>query len=517
MGSGKLVEEVVAAERNPDRKDLPRPHLISPASEIYLRLANADLLPQANADGEKRDRSIVGTTWKLVRSPVVIAMWKEKAEALGWDKGPEKAPSWAKILDLVRSKDGWKDYDFEDFGRFVFGHTNPSYSNSGLIAIIAQVYAAVHKTSDLTIADVRREETRRFLADIARSVSQYGESTGTFGKKMLVTDPKEFHAAVLYENMVIQSYDSNGNPRGKEPIVAIYPSEGTFWSDHPVGVVDAWWMDDEHREAADIYIQYLRQKPQQVVAMEYGFRPGVESVALTARFSKKFGVSPDEPKKVMEVPDLPVIAEILNLWRQIKKKSNVVLAIDISNSMERDNKIGLAKEGSARVIEVLGDEDRLSILSFGDEVTWERKGLSMDKKVEAVQVVKSLKTQNRTSLYDGVLQAYQGLLPQAGPGQISAVIVLSDGRDTVSKIDFARLQQRVQFDRNRPVIIITIAYGNDADPKVLQEIADLGRGEFHKSTPLNIKEIMEKAAAAVSAGPAVPARSVGGGAASKSP
>ena len=34
----------------------------------------------------------------------------------------------------------------------------------------------------------------------------------------------------------------------------VYPKEGTFWSDHPVGIVDREWVTPERREAAEIYI-----------------------------------------------------------------------------------------------------------------------------------------------------------------------------------------------------------------------------------------------------------------------
>ena len=61
-------------------------------------------------------------------------------------------------------------------------------------------------------------------------------------------------------------------------MVAIYPKEGTFWSDHPVGIVEREWVTPAHREAAKVYIQYLLQRPQQERAITYGFRPGAVDV-----------------------------------------------------------------------------------------------------------------------------------------------------------------------------------------------------------------------------------------------
>ena len=41
------------------------------------------------------------------------------------------------------------------------------------------------------------------------------------------------------------------------PIVAIYPREGTFWSDHPAGIVEREWVTPAHREAAKVYFAFL--------------------------------------------------------------------------------------------------------------------------------------------------------------------------------------------------------------------------------------------------------------------
>src|ERR1700747_214348 len=91
------------------------------------------------------------------------------------------------------------------------------------------------------------------------------------------------------------------------PVVAIYPKEGTFWSDHPIGVVEREWVTPEHREAAKQYIQFLLQKPQREKAIGYGLRPGAVDVPLAAPIDEAHGVDPKEPKTTLEVPSASVI------------------------------------------------------------------------------------------------------------------------------------------------------------------------------------------------------------------
>jgi Ca-activated chloride channel family protein len=499
MGSGKLVKEVIAARRGQGAPSTLKPHLISPASEVYIRIGNAE----AEGDG-----GIVGPTQSLVRSPVVIAMWKPLAELLGWGD-PDRSTGWGDILKLVNTPEGWAAYDLnkKDFQRFKFTHTHPEYSNSGLIALIAQVYAATHKKKDLTIEDVRRQETRETLAEIAQAIAHYGESTGFLGREMIKGKPEDLHAAVLYENMVIESYDAPGKPKSALPIVAIYPSEGTFWSDHPVGVVKGDWVSNEHQEAAERYISYLRQQPQQELAMKHGFRPGVKGIPLGEKFSQGYGVSPADPS-ILEVPRPGVVDEILALFRRIKKRANVVLAVDVSNSMSQEGKFVKAKEAAGQIVELLGDSDTLSVLGFGDLVTRKTSRLAMNAagRREAAAAVRGIKLEGKTRLYDGVLEAYRELAKDAGSDHISLVIVLSDGQDTASKeTDIDRLErQDIRFDANKPVFIFTIGYGSDAAPEVLKRIAACGHGDFVGSNVADIREVMEKIAAAAAAGPPRP-------------
>src|SRR4029078_10691749 len=130
----------------------------------------------------------------------------------------------------------------------------------------------------------------------------YGSSTGFFGRKMFANGPEYLSAAVLYENMVAESYTDKYKNSLPFPVVAIYPKEGTFLSDHPIGVVEREWVTPAHRQAAGKYIAYLLKKPQQEKALKYGSRPGLESVELTAPITKEFGVDPSQPRGELQMP-----------------------------------------------------------------------------------------------------------------------------------------------------------------------------------------------------------------------
>jgi Ca-activated chloride channel family protein len=180
MGSGEAIDEVMEGRR--------QPHIISPASAAFIKLGNAQ-------SQSKFGKDLITSTDNLVLSPVVIAMWKPMAEAMGWGKKPI---GWSDILALARNQKGWEAYGYPQWGRFKFGHTHPQFSNSGLISLFAEVYAASGKTGGLTLADVAKPHTSDFLSGIEKSVVHYGSSTGFFGRQMFSTGPQYLSAAVLY-------------------------------------------------------------------------------------------------------------------------------------------------------------------------------------------------------------------------------------------------------------------------------------------------------------------------------
>lgn len=472
-GSGTAIDEILAGTR--------QAHLTSPASAAFIDLGNARSRAATGSD-------LVGRTENLVLSPVVIAMWRPMAEALGWGTRPI---GWSDVLEISRKERGWTELGHPEWGAFKLGHTHPEFSNSGLISLFAQVYAAAGKVAGLTLDDVTRPETARYVAGIQSSIVHYGKSTGFFGRKMFEGGPGYLSAAVLYENMVIESYDTT--PRPPFPIVAVYPKEGTFWSDHPVGIVERPWVSAKHREAAQVYIDYLLERPQQERAMTFGFRPADPAIALAAPFDAEHGVDPREPQTTLAVPKVEVMDATLRLWHENKKRSDVVLVFDTSGSMKEGDRMPNAREGALQLLTMLHDHDSFSLLPFSDRPTWVLEGSEVGKsRDEARQRISGLFPEGGTALYDAIAAAYEHQVKIEGRerDRIRAIVVLTDGDDTRSQIKLGDLRNRLEADRESVgVRVFTIGYGAEANRGELEAIAEASQARFFEGTPQNIREV----------------------------
>jgi len=466
MGSGEAIEDVLQGRK--------QAHLLSPASDVFIKLGNAQSQLQLNQD-------LLGPTENLVLSPVVIAMWKPMAEALGW---PNKALGWSDILDLAKNPQGWAAYNYPQWGKFKFGHTHPDYSNSGLISLLAEVYAGANKLAGLSVADIQQPKVAEYLNEIEQSVVHYGRSTGFFGEKLMNNGPGYLSAAVLYENMVIQSYSHQALAF---PIVAIYPKEGTFWSDHPVGIVNRPWVTAQHREAAQQYLDYLLAEPQQQLALKHGFRPGNVHVALASPLDAAHGIDPHEPKTTLEVPKVEVIHAIKELWYQNKRSANIVLVLDTSGSMS-GVKMDNARLGAQQLLGLLHDNDQISLLPFDSNPRWSGQNISVGThRLSVKKQIASLFANGGTALYDAVGEAYN-FIAHAPQDRISAIVVLSDGADTDSRhLDLTNLLKKIRFDsEDHPVRIFTIGYGSGASKDILEKIAETTQAKFYQGSPENI-------------------------------
>lgn len=482
MGSGEAMEEILAGGSSV-------PHVYSPASSAYLAMLNE---AWQSRPGNLRPLAAAGEP--LVLSPLVIAIWKPMAEALGW---PEKELGWRELLAVARDPKGWESFGRPEWGDFKLGHTSPELSTSGLLSVLAIAAAAGEQEGPaprLTAAAVADPKVKAFLGSVEDAVVHYGKSTGFFAEKMMDRGPSYLSAAVVYENLVIESYQRSTAP--ELPLVALYPREGTFWTDHPYAVLEAPWVTAEHKEAAALLGQALRARPQQERAIALGFRAADPAIPIGAPIDAAHGVDPKQPQNLLEVPEAPVLRALVELWKISKKASDVVLVFDKSGSM-RGPPLAEAKLGAKAFLSTLDPRDRVTLLFFDGRVYAPIGPLEVGSgRAELESRIDGVVAQGGTALYDAMGKAVE-LMSQrsaAGSRRIRAVLAMTDGIDENSRTKVEALRARLGAEES-PVIVFTVAYGDAADAAVLGSLADAGRGAFAKGDVSSIIGVFRDLAA----------------------
>lgn len=486
IGSGESMQQILSGQIQPD--------IWSPAGNVWLTLLNqgwqlhhaASIISNGATD-----------TPSLVKSPVVIAMWKPEADALGW---PDRAISWNEIAQLSVNPKGWAAYGHPEFGDFKFGHTHPDYSNSGLDAVIAENYAAVKKVRGLTAGDVTNTQTQDFVANVESSVIHYGDSTGFFADKMFKGGPSYLSAAVMYESLVVQANDGKTYPHLAYPVVAIYPQEGTFYSEHPFAVLHGGWMTPAKEAASLAFRNFLLSPEQQTKALRYGFRPANLAVPLASPIDSNHGVSLDEPKTLLQVPDASIVNLLKASWDKLRRKVDIALILDRSGSMNDTvggvSKVSAAKQGMTEFVGLLGDSDSLGITVFSSQADVLTPISALGPKHQAVNaMINGIVAFGNTRLFNTIAEQVQ-VLKGSPSKHIKAVVVLTDGMDNLNQLTVDQLVKQVtpaseDTNAGEGVKVFTIAYGNDADVDSLKKIANASGGAEYAGTPQNIQQVYQ--------------------------
>jgi Ca-activated chloride channel family protein len=493
--------------------DGPRPDVWTPASSGWVTL-----LQQRTASTD-RPRLVPADVPRIAASPLVIAMPRPMAEALGW---PGKKLGWSDLLDLARSGAGWGKFGHPEWGTFRLGKTNPNFSTSGLNATIGAYFAATGLASDLTARDIANPKTRSFVTGVERSVVHYGDTTLTFLSNLQRADDQgaglAYISAVSVEEKSVWDYNQ-GNPTGdpatlgrhgkpRIPLVAIYPKEGTLLSDHPFVVLTAPWVDDAKRKAAAGFLAYLQSgtaqtRFQQFAFRDYRNRPG-------PLISQANGLSPREPATLLSPPAPAVLDSLLRSWEDLRKRANVLIVMDTSGSMGEEvsgtgrSKLDLAKQAAVSSLAQFGRDDQVGLWMFSTKLDGDRDYRELvpagpmsqqidggQRRAVLRQRIEGLPPQGGTGLYDTSLASFQFMQAHQRPESINAVVLLTDGRNEDNGISLQALLDQLRTEQgDQSVRLFTIAYGDDADQDTLKQIAEATNGAaYNSSDPTNINQV----------------------------
>jgi Ca-activated chloride channel family protein len=280
----------------------------------------------------------------------------------------------------------------------------------------------------------------------------------------------------------------------RENLVAIYPKEGTFYMDHPLVLLDGPWVTKEQQRAFHSFAEFVTDPEQQHMVLREGYRPGVLRVPLDGDDSliqPDYKVDPTEPKKLLKVPPAGVVEVIRELWRLIKKPANIYLLADVSGSMQGE-KLSNAKRALLSFIDqVEGERDRVALVTFSSDIKEVKILLNLKQSRKSFKAsIRELKAVGGTRLYDAVWFAYERLQEQSDPARINAMVVMTDGKNTEGSVSLEDIRSKIS-KADAPVLIFSVAYGEDADRDILQQIARLGSGYAYPSDPETIGKLYE--------------------------
>lgn len=460
---------------------------ISPDSSLWLERLEQLWQSSFTEQGQEGERAMpigqrrISVQQRYAVSPIVLAAWEDVARQLGW---PNAAVSWQDVQRRAK-----EDPDFK------WSHPNTKHA-SGLLAVLAEFYAAAGVTRGLTVELATRPDVLEYVKAVESTVRFYGENEDRVVERLEQEGRNFLDLFVAQERVVIDWNRRHSDAR----LIALYPAEGTLWTDHPLALLELGQLEGElavtanQRRTFQAFTEFLTAEPAQRHLLAAGYRPADLSISLESEGSPFAGtdaVDWRQPQTTLQMPPAEVVDVVRDYWYYTKRPTNVYLVVDTSGSMEGAKLTATKAALKAFLAQIRGDRDRVGIIEFGSGLKDYSLLMPLDdptrRRLEGM--IDRMEASGGTALIDAVYAAVAMLQEENQPDAINAVVVMTDGLENESSRRLSDLQVLLRSNPSLPIVIFTIGFGRDADEAALTEMARIGSGQFRRADEADLEEL----------------------------
>jgi Ca-activated chloride channel family protein len=162
-----------------------------------------------------------------------------------------------------------------------------------------------------------------------------------------------------------------------------------------------------------------------------------------------------------------------------RKDAALTFVIDVSGSMDMDNRLGLVKQSLEMLVEQLHRDDTVSIVVYGSEarvVLEPTRGSDSGKILNAIY---SLSPEGATNAEAGIRLGYGMAMEAYKPGGINRVILCSDGVANVGETGPEAILEEIDHYVAEGIMLTTIGFGMDNyNDTLMEQLADNGDGFY---------------------------------------
>ncbi len=160
-------------------------------------------------------------------------------------------------------------------------------------------------------------------------------------------------------------------------------------------------------------------------------------------------------------------------------KSNLVFLIDVSGSMQDQNKLPLLKEAFKDLVDNLPEDGTVSIVTYASQEKVLLSGESMANKKAIKNAISSLSASGSTAGEKGMQMAYEIAKDNFIEGGNNRVIMATDGDLNVGISDPDDLEKFIKTKKDDGIFLSVLGFGdgNYKDDK-LERLADCGNGNY---------------------------------------
>ena len=159
--------------------------------------------------------------------------------------------------------------------------------------------------------------------------------------------------------------------------------------------------------------------------------------------------------------------------------ANLVFLVDVSGSMDEENKLPLVKKTLEILTKQLRAEDKVTLITYsnGEKVVLEpTSGTQKDKILTAIH---QLQAGGATAGEQAIQLAYKAAQKAYIKNGINRILIATDGDFNVGITDFDTLKNMIAGKRKTGISFTTLGFGSgNYDEQLMEQLADAGDGNY---------------------------------------
>ena len=162
-----------------------------------------------------------------------------------------------------------------------------------------------------------------------------------------------------------------------------------------------------------------------------------------------------------------------------RKNASLTFVIDVSGSMDMDNRLELVKRSLELLVEQLDRNDSVSIVVYGSNARVALDPTPGSDKGAILRAIYRLESEGATNAEAGIRLGYKMALRAYKPDSINRVILCSDGVANVGNTEADVILDEIRGHVEEGVTMTTIGFGMDNyNDTLMEQLADNGDGFY---------------------------------------
>jgi len=162
-----------------------------------------------------------------------------------------------------------------------------------------------------------------------------------------------------------------------------------------------------------------------------------------------------------------------------RKDANLTFVVDVSGSMDEDNRLGLVRRSLRMLVDQLTPRDKVGIVVYGSNAWVVLEPTSIRDKAQIIRAIEQLVPQGSTNAEEGIRMGYEMANRNFNANSINRIILCSDGVANVGRTSAEEFLKFIKGYADKGITLSAIGFGmGNYNDVLMEKLGDKGNGHY---------------------------------------